>query len=225
MITPEILNEKLDDVLSRVWTGLLGRIESYNKPKQTAKVTPLLKVYGVDSFIQLPTVDDLFVNVFYSNGVMIIPDYKKGDLVYLAPNIHSISDAAKGNATNAKGTRHGLENMMVLGGIPKRPLTLPTGINKSGLVIAHESGTMIAQFDSNAILLKAGNVTPEKAVLGEKTKAFLLKFVNAFKDNATAATTNAAVGAPCGLAPAIVTKLTELITDADNLLSDSIKHN
>lgn len=44
MISPEILQEKFNKELSKVWTGLYGKIDTFDKSSLTASVKPLLKV-------------------------------------------------------------------------------------------------------------------------------------------------------------------------------------
>lgn len=245
MIPPEVLNEKLIALLETIWTGLVGKIERYDKSGQVADVTPLLKTPFLEEFIQLPRVDNIPVNTWYSGGVMVIPDYSVGDLVYLAPSTFSLERALQRSSAPAAGLRFGIEHSMVVGGVPTRPLSLPSEIESEGLVIAHESGDMMSVFKQTEISLMVNeakikinqggeiyigdenNATP--SVLGDKLKSFLSDFIAAFSDNAASLTGPTAPGSPAALSPSIVEALATLqikLEDSspDFILSEKVKN-
>ncbi|HNA10238.1 MAG TPA: hypothetical protein PK930_25075, partial [Leptospiraceae bacterium] len=66
MIDADLLNDKFDFELSKIFIGFLGLIESFDKDKMEAKVKPLVKVKNKDEFIELPVIF-CPVNTWYSN--------------------------------------------------------------------------------------------------------------------------------------------------------------
>ncbi|HMV45813.1 MAG TPA: hypothetical protein PK079_26545 [Leptospiraceae bacterium] len=139
MIDADLLNDKFDFELSKIFIGFLGLIESFDKDKMEAKVKPLVKVKNKDEFIELPVIF-CPVNTWYSNKTMIIPDYQKGDIVELKGNIYPVQNQLKGISENASPLRFNLSNCTVIGGHEKRPIKISPSLKKEGLVICHENG-------------------------------------------------------------------------------------
>ncbi|EMN60808.1 hypothetical protein FH593_04435 [Leptospira interrogans] len=186
MISPEVLQEKINRELCKIWTGLYGKIESYDKPSLTAKVKPLLKVPNENGFEELPILVNLPVNVFHSGGMLIVPDYKRGDIVYLAPSSHSIQNSIRGmidktqeNSEEIESPRFGLENCSVTFGIPSHPFQLLSTVQKDGLVICDTLGNSYILISSSSIEFKSGMAATEKAVLGETLKGILTEILDA----------------------------------------------
>ncbi|WP_249262317.1 baseplate J/gp47 family protein [Leptospira alexanderi] len=192
MITPEVLQEKLNRELSKIWTGLYGKIDSYDKTTLTATVKPLLQIPTEEGFRDLPLLVKLPVNVFYSGGILIIPDYRRGDIVYLAPSPHSIQNSIRGmldktqeNEDEIAAPRFGLENCSVAFGIPTRPFKLPPTVQKPGLVICNATGNCYINITESDIELKSGMVPVEKSVLGESLKGILEEILDAITSGLT----------------------------------------
>ena len=158
MITPQVLMEKLDQYTEQLYQGALAKIDLYNKSKLTAKVQPLLKTERKGKFENLPVIIDVSVNCFYSGNTLIIPDYKRGDLVWLGFSSYPVNLSIRGKHQSITPNRFGLENAVILGGYVEQPFNLLSSINKDGLVIAHKDGTYINIQDSK-IVLKTGSST------------------------------------------------------------------
>lgn len=139
MIDADLLNEKFDFELSKMFIGFMGLVESFDKDRMEAKVKPLIKIEGKDSFQNLPIIL-CAVNTWYSNKTLIIPDYQSGDIVELKGNIYPVQTQLKGLSENASSLRFNLSNCTVIGGHAKRPVKLSSSLKKEGLVIAHENG-------------------------------------------------------------------------------------
>ncbi|EMN93813.1 Gp138 family membrane-puncturing spike protein [Leptospira interrogans] len=228
MITPEVLQEKINRELCKIWTGLYGKIESYDKSSLTAKVKPLLKVPNENGFEELPILVNLPVNVLYSGGMMIIPDYKRGDIVYLAPSSHSIQNSIRGmidktqeNSEETESPRFGLENCSVAFGIPGHPVQLLPTVQKDGLVICDTSGNSYVLISSSSIEFKSGMAATEKAVLGETLKGILTEILDALSALTVTCT---APGTP-SLEPINRTVFAAIKAKLNTILSQKVKNN
>lgn len=154
MITPELLDKKLDLEFSQLYIGLLAEIDTYHKPTFTAKVHPLIKLKTKEEYQRLPVVK-LPVNCFYAGGYLIAPDYKRGDIVDIKGNLVSTHSNLKGQVEiMIQGTCYNLAFGSVIGGHPQRPITISPTIQKTGLVIAHENGQSLIHIESDAIHLE-----------------------------------------------------------------------
>lgn len=160
MITPELLEEKLDLEFSQLYIGLLAEVESFNKSTMIAKVNPLVKLKTKDDYQRLPVVN-LPVNCFYSGGFLVSPDYQRGDIVDIKGNLIPTHSNLKGQVEILiQGTCYNLAYGSVIGGHPKRPVTISPAVQKPGLVIAHESGQSLIHLESDAIHLETATAIP-----------------------------------------------------------------
>nr|WP_017854380.1 Gp138 family membrane-puncturing spike protein [Leptospira interrogans] len=228
MIIPEVLQDKINQELSKVWTGLYGKIDSYDKASLTAKVKPLLKVPTEDGFQELPILVKLPVNVFHSGGVLIVPDYKRNDLVYLAPSPHPIKDSIRsqfGKTQNSldqtEAPSFSLENCSVIGGVPNHPFQLPPTVQKDGLVICDTLGNSYILISSSLIEFKSGLANTEKAVLGETLEGILTEILDALS----------ALTVPCtapgtnSLTPVNASVFASIKAKLSTILSQKVKNN
>ncbi|EMO26195.1 hypothetical protein LEP1GSC170_1494 [Leptospira interrogans serovar Bataviae str. HAI135] len=228
MISPEILQEKFNLELSKVWTGLYGKIDSFDKSSLTASVKPLLKVPTENDFEELPLLVNLPVNVFYSGGLMVIPDYQRGDIVYLAPSPYPIQNSIRGmidktqdSLDSLESPRFGLDNCSVAFGIPTHPFQLPPTVQKSGLTICDATGTSYINIQSSGIEFKSGSTKPEKSVLGDSLKSILSDILDAI----TSLTVSCSgPGAPSGV-PLNKPVFEAIRARLSNILSQNIKIN
>ncbi|EJP16964.1 hypothetical protein LEP1GSC037_2107 [Leptospira interrogans str. 2006001854] len=228
MISPEVLQEKINRELCKIWTGLYGKIESYDKPSLTAKVKPLLKVPNENGFEELPILVNLPVNVFHSGGMLIVPDYKRGDIVYLAPSSHSIQNSIRGmidktqeNSEEIESPRFGLENCSVAFGIPTRPFQLPPTIQKDGLTICNSTGNSYINITASDIEFKSGAAQAEKSVLGESLTGILTEILDALT---TLTVTCTAPGTP-SLTPVNSAVFASIKARISSILSLNIRNN
>ncbi|EMO80228.1 hypothetical protein LEP1GSC126_3347 [Leptospira kirschneri str. 200801774] len=186
MISPEILQEKFNKELSKVWTGLYGKIDTFDKSSLTASVKPLLKVPTENDFQELPLLVSLPVNVFYSGGLMIVPDYQRGDIVYLAPSPYPVQNSIRGmvektqeDLDSLESPRFGLDACSVAFGIPTHPFQLPSTVQKSGITICDATGATYLNIKPSGIEFKSGQASSEKSVLGESLKNILSDILDA----------------------------------------------
>ncbi|WP_036068716.1 Gp138 family membrane-puncturing spike protein [Leptospira noguchii] len=228
MITPEVLQEKINQEFCKIWTGLYGKIESYDKSSLTAKVKPLLKVPTENGFEELPILVNLPVNVFYSGGMMIVPDYQRGDIVYLAPSPHPIQNSIRGmidktqeSSEELESPRFGLENCSVAFGIPTRPFQLSQAVQKDGLVICNSTGNCYINITESDIELKSGTVPVEKSVLGESLKGILEEILDAITSLTVPCT---APGSPSGV-PTNSAVFTSIKIRLSSILSSNMRNN
>lgn len=167
MITPEILQEYLNHWTNSIYSGgVLAQIETYSKSKRVAKVNPLYKQVKNGKDFPLPVLVDVPVMTFYAGDVEIIPDYKKGDIVQVICNVFSVVNSAKGIVESidlASTKRYSLENAIIIGGLAKSTSSVPAGLDKDGLVIAHKSGFPVINLNSSQITIQTNSSTIIKA--------------------------------------------------------------
>ncbi|EMF82202.1 hypothetical protein LEP1GSC188_3418 [Leptospira weilii serovar Topaz str. LT2116] len=228
MITPKVLQDKINQELSKVWTGLYGKIDSYDKSSLTAKVKPLLKVPTEEEFQELPILVKLPVNVFHSGGVLIVPDYKRNDLVYLAPSPYPIRDSIRGqfgktqnDLSQTEAPSFSLENCSVIGGVPNHPFQLPPTVQKDGLVICDTLGNSYILISSSAIELKSGMTGLEKTVLGETLKGILTEILDAL----SALTVTCTAPSTLSSTPTNASVFATIKAKLNTILSQKVKNN
>lgn len=189
---------------------------------------PLLKVPTEEGFQELPILVNLPVNVFHAGGMMFVPDYKNGDLVYLAPSPFSVSDSIRGqigktqkNSDSIESPGFGLENCSVVGGIPNHPFQLLPTLQKDGMLICDTLGNTYALFSTSGIELKSGTAQTEKAVLGETLKGILGELLDALANltvTCTAPSTTSSIPLNAAIFNSIKAKL-------NTILSQKVKNN
>lgn len=222
LVTTDILDDKIDFEFSNNFTGLFALIESFDKTNRKAKVQPLAKVETNKGFIKLPVIN-IPVLTLYGNGIEIIPDYQKGEIVYCAPNLLPTYNQSKGQFEVDYTRKNKLENLIVVKGIKKQPSVLNPSFNKDGFVIT-DNQSMYAQFSSDLIELKVGlTPTPQKSLLGEDTVQILKDLV----DIILSLTVMTPVGpsSPISAIASNANQLNALKAQLDSLLSQGVKHN
>lgn len=223
MITPQLLQEKLDHYTAQLMQGAVAKIDLFNKSKLTAKVQPLLKLEKPDgSFENLPVLVDVPVNCFYSGNTLIIPDYKRGDLVWLGFSTYPINVSIGGKHQAISENRFGLENAVVLGGYTGKPFTLPFNINMDGLTIAHENGAYINVQDGR-IEIHGDSASTQWVLLGEDTVQKLKDLIDAILN--ITVMTPVGPSSPVSGIPSNQTALNNIKNSLDDLLSGGVKSN
>lgn len=160
IVTPKILRNFFRFEKTRLWTGAVAKIETYDRQELTARVLPLVRFLNEEAEEVDMTPIELPVSSFYSGGFDIIPDYQQDDLVWLAPNTWNPYTALQGQPVIAKGRTHGMENMFVLCGLRKKGTQPASGAPQEGLVIAHEDGNMVINLANDGITVKSsGSIT------------------------------------------------------------------
>jgi hypothetical protein len=218
----ELINEKFEYEFSNLWCGLLGEIESYSKSTSTAEVHPLVKIKTQDGFIRLPIIK-CPVNLQLANGIALIHDLKKGDIVDLKGNIYPIDNQIKGQVESASSMKFLLSNCTVIGAHLTKPTVINPSVLKDGLVIADISGSMYAQFSSSQIEFKIGNSETQKTLLGEDSRDLIEEILDMILELIVMTPTGPS--SPVSAMPANVTKIETIRAKLDGLLSSKVKHN
>src|SRR5688572_5336912 len=79
---------------STIQIGMVGQIFNFDRKKMRADAKPLLKISNAQNQSeQLPNLSKIPVQLLWSNGYYIRPDYRDGDLVWITFATHSISAA------------------------------------------------------------------------------------------------------------------------------------
>lgn len=159
---------------------------------------------------------------------MIVPDYQRGDIVYLAPSPHPIQNSIRGmlgktqeSSEELESPRFGLENCSVAFGIPTRPFQLPPTAQRDGLVICSSTGNCYINITESDIELKSGTVPVEKSVLGESLKGVLEEILDAITSLTVPCT---APGSPSGV-PTNSAVFTSIKTRLSSILSSNMRNN
>lgn len=210
IVTTDILDEKSAALLKGIHGGMIAEMDTYYKSKSKAKVIPLAKAFNGKTYIRYPAVT-LPVSDSLGGGFSLIPNYKKGDIVYLAPGMISTANALKGQAEIEFSRLHSLENMTVIGAFRRQPSEHnPDAVNE-GIVIYHENGMKVILKDSSLLIectdsaeIKSGSSslkvvpsgveintggTPQNTVIGPEFTSFMgdmLDLLSAFTVTCTA---------------------------------------
>lgn len=218
----ELINEKFKHELSQVWIGFLGEVISYNKAQAKAEVQPLIEVQTKEGAKRLPVIQCPVV-CYFGNDMAVFPDFKRGDIVELKGNIYPIDLQIKGQVQKENELRFALGNCSIIGGHIKRPTIINSQVTKEGIVICETSGNMYAQFSSSKIEFKTGMSEPQKSLLGEDTIQALKDLIDAILD--ITVMTPVGPSSPVSAMPSNVTRLNQIKTQLDSLLTNNFKHN
>lgn len=221
IVTTDILDEKIDFEFANNFTGFIAEIDSYDKTNRKAKVQPLGKIETNQGFMKLPVIN-IPVLTLYGNDIEIIPDYKKGELVYCAPNLLPTYNQSKGLFEIDYSRKNKLENLIVVNGIKKQPSILNPTMEKEGLVIT-DNQSMQAQFSSSKIELKVGLASTQWVLLGEDTVRKLKDLIDAILN--ITVMTPVGPSSPVSGMPSNQTALNNIKNSLDGLLSGGVKSN
>lgn len=178
MITPQILLEKLDQYTEQIFQGAIAKVEIFNRSKLTAKVQPLLKVDRKGKLESLPVLVDIPVNCLYSGGCLIVPDYKKGDLVWVEFSTYPISNSVKGKFQPISPLRFGLENAIITGGFKMGDVSSDIS-GENGLVLCHEDGNRVVIGNSQIkVKNQSSVVTVESSQITIQTTSATVKLTS-----------------------------------------------
>lgn len=167
IVTTDVLDEKLDKEFGSIFTGLLAKIESFDKKKLTAKVQPLAKIETAKGFKNLPVVT-LPVKTSLGDNYHLVPNYKKGDIVILLGGLYSTVNSSKGNFEQDLSRKHSLENMVIIGGLYSTK-SFESDVIEDGLVICHEKSKKKIVLKKSGVeitgdVLIKGNLEVEKEI-------------------------------------------------------------
>lgn len=155
VVTTDTLEDKLDKEFSGIFTGLLAKVESFNKQRRTAKVQPLAKIETSDGFKSLPVVT-LPVRTSFGDNTHIIPNFKRGDIVILVGGLYPTTNSIKGNFEQDLSRKHSLENMVIIGGLYDST-SMNSDVIEDGLVICHEKSGARVVIKESQVKVKKGD--------------------------------------------------------------------
>lgn len=157
--TIEFLNRFLQDRLEAILIGAVCRIERFDREKLVADVQPLIMQTLPDGSVKdLPLLCNIRCGTIGCGDYVIRPDYKKGDLVWVAFATYDIYTGLKGEKSDAEGGLFAWQNASVVCSMPRTGAPLPASMNdKDGLLIAHTSGNAIEQILSDKIVFHFGD--------------------------------------------------------------------
>jgi len=177
MITPLVIKELLDQFGSGIFQGCIAMIDSYSKSKGYAKVIPLLKKQRDADVVKFPVLSKVPILNFNAGGVRFIPDFKKGDLVWLVFSTFSIEGSLKGKF-EFTDDKFDFKNCVILGGLDVSTIS-NNDVLEDGLVICHEKSGARIVIKEDRVKVKKGEVVgflgPNGA--GKSTLMDILAFV------------------------------------------------
>jgi len=152
------LKKLVDDKAEDIQQGMIAEILSFDKEKFRADIQPQLTV-GESGSELIAAIPDVPVQALYAGGYYIRPEYKPGDLVWVAFATHDTDAALDGNVRPASPKTFGLENAVVIGGVLPSSFTPPPEFgSESGLLIGEESGNAFMKFGASDITFKLGTL-------------------------------------------------------------------
>lgn len=175
----QLIKQAIDNRLLDVHTALIARVESYDKEKQLADVSPVLKrriktMEGEWVSEQLPVLCDVPVVFPRAGGFFISFPIKPGDFVQLIFNEVDIEDWLDDSSpTIACSQRFTMHGAVAIPGVYPQTNTL-LGAHEANLVIGKERGLQI-HIDNEKIRLGSAEAS-EALALASKVKDELEKF-------------------------------------------------
>ena len=140
----EFIEDFWEDRASQIQTGLIGKIQKFDKQKMRADVQPLLKLKNaLNESIDYPILQDVPVLMFYGGGFYVRPVYQSGDLVWIGFSTFDIENSLNGYSRNQSEKLFGIENAVILGGIAKNNYSAP-----AEFIISTETSPAYASFCS-----------------------------------------------------------------------------
>lgn len=149
----DFVEDLLADRLNDVKISIVGRVESFDKEKMRADVTPLLKKKVGDQEVDYPVLKQLPVTFMLAGDFYIRPEFKQGDLVQVVFSTNDIADALRDVKSVESKKLFTLENAFIIGGVAKTGWTHPSEFsNEPGLLIGHKDGGAFTQYKDKTII-------------------------------------------------------------------------
>lgn len=128
------IEQAIEENLSLVNMGLIGKIENFDSEKMLADVQPLAK-QGGENFSLIANVSVQFI---FAGGFYIRPEYKKDDLVWLAFSRLEMDAPLSGNMADVEREQFNMQNCSVVAGVAPANFTAPQSFSKSGIIIGKD---------------------------------------------------------------------------------------
>jgi hypothetical protein len=162
----EFWNARSRDII----VGCIGRIESFDKVKMRADIQPLLeyKISGQTNSVRFAVIGDVPVQFLHAGGFYIRPDYRQGDLVWVAYSTFSIEAGLNNIFDDVSTGTFSRESASVVAGIAPEKWTAPELFNKDGLIIGHKDGKVNLQVTEGGVnILGSVNIEGNVKVKGK----------------------------------------------------------
>lgn len=216
IVTTDILEEKILSALQSVHSGMIAEIDVYSKETGKAKVIPYAKTDTAKGYKRYPAVN-LPVMESLGGGFRLIPNYKKGDIVYLSPGMISTANSLKGQVEPDFTRLHSLENMVITGAFDRHPISRNPADMQDGIVIMNDAGLTFIMKENSVEISAGGNV--QQTILGEDLKTFLENLIDLL---ISLTVTSTAPGTPSS-PPLNAAALSALKAQLPNLLTSVLK--
>jgi hypothetical protein len=156
-----LLDDLLKNRLSEILIGCPAVIQSYNKTEGTASIKLLLKKKEGFKFLPFPVLSEIPVNIYYSGGFFMKPDYKFGDIVWVNFATHSTQNAMLGQSDESSESAFNIHDAFVVGAYKSKKNLKPALLQllgKDGIVLGHEDGDAYINITKENIYLHAKKI-------------------------------------------------------------------
>ncbi len=164
----KLLDDLTKNRLSEILIGCPAMIQSYSKSKATASVKLLLKKKKQFEFLPFPVLSDIPVNINYSGGFFISPDYKTGDIVWMTFATHSIQNSLLGQSDETSSSGFNIHDAFIVGSFKSKKNLKPKLISllgKEGIVLGHEDGDAFINIKKDEIIFQVGGDSGHKMTM------------------------------------------------------------
>ena len=164
--------------VENIHTGFLATVITYDPTKLTLSIQPLLKRRRQGVVTAYPVLTDVPLVTPLGARNYIKPVYTEGDLVYCTVSEASLSAPLDKEVGLDSATSHGLENVLVIGGVGGTAYEQPAAAMEDGLVISGDNNHI--SLTEAGVKINTGVATDnlESAVQGEKLERELKKINN-----------------------------------------------
>lgn len=156
----DMLNDFFDRRMRDIMIGGIGAIQSYDKESLRADVLPLLS-YSARGNIKagnFSVIPGMPVLTLHAGDYVMIPPYKKDDLVWMTFSTFPIANSLSGSNDQTDGSIFSRESGAVVCGLAKNGWNKPSFTNKDGLIMGHKSGNCYMMITENTVEIK-GDLT------------------------------------------------------------------
>lgn len=181
----EFLQQLISGTLGTILIGAICTIERFDSATMLADVQPLIVRQNPDqSEKDYPLLTNVPVKHLGAGDYVVVPPYKKGDLVWVSFATYDTAKPLSGKKAQTDGGQFALQDACVIGPVLQSGVKLPAAIaGKEGMVLAHKSGSAIQQLLPNKVVFHFGEDKTEISAAGVNSTGEINadKEVTAFK--------------------------------------------